>query len=135
MIVSHKPFGTVPPEQEDDATAVRTASLMVAVAALWFFVSPWAYGFSLQESAANAWGVGAVMFVFAGLRLLAPRHTGGFSRVNSVLAVWVFLSPWIYGFVSHSARLTNCVAVGIFIFVLSMISANTTARQHVHQAH
>lgn len=135
MIVSHKPFRTVPPEQEDIMTAVRTASFMVAVAALWFFVSPWAYGFSLQESAANAWAVGALMVVFAGLRLLAPRHTGGFSRVNSVLAVWVFLSPWIYGFASQSARLTNCIAVGTFIFVLSMISASTTARPRIHQAH
>lgn len=113
-------------------TAVRTASLMVAVVSLWVFVSPWAYGFSLQESAANAWAVGALMVVFSGLRLLAPRHTGGFSWVNSVLAVWVFVSPWIYGFASNAPRLTNCIAAGTFIFVVSMISVKTTDGRHVH---
>ena len=133
MIASRKPFRTVPPEQEDMMTAVRTASLMVAVVSLWFFVSPWAYGFSLQESAANAWAVGALMVIFASLRLLAPRHTGGFSWVTSVLAVWVFVSPWIYGFASNAPRLTNCVAVGIFVFAVSMISVKTTGPR-IHQA-
>lgn len=106
---------------------------MVAIAALWFFVSPWAYGFSLHGSAFNAWFVGAAMFVFACLRLLAPTHTGAFSRVNAVLAIWVFLSPWIYGYASQDPRLTNSLAVGIFIFALSLISAKTASRPHLHR--
>jgi len=128
MFATHKPFRTIKPEQEDMMIAARTASLMVAVASLWFFVSPWAYGFSLQTSAWNAWFVGAAMVVFACLRLLTPRHTGGFSRVNTVLAIWVFLSPWIYGYASQGPRLTNSLSVGIFVFALSLVSAKTTAR-------
>ncbi len=134
MIVSHKPFRTTRPEQEDIGIAARTTSLGVAVAALWFFVSPWAYGFSLHASAWNAWVVGAVMLVFACLRVLAPSHTSGFSRVNTVLAVWVFLSPWIYGYASHGPRLTNSLSVGVFIFALSIVSTKATARPRLHRA-
>jgi hypothetical protein len=100
---------------------------MVAVAALWLFVSPWAYGFSLEASAWNAWGIGAVMFAFASLRLLAPVHTSGFSRANAVLAVWIFFSPWIYGYAQHGPRLTNSLSVGIFVFALSLVSAKTSS--------
>jgi hypothetical protein len=126
MVLSNRPFKSVRPEQQDEMTAARTVSLMVAVAALWFFVSPWAYGFSLHASAWNAWIVGIVMFVFACLRLLAPTHTSGFSRVNAVLAVWVFFSPWIYGYVQHGPRLTNSLAVGAFVFAMSLVSAKAS---------
>lgn len=131
MVLSHKPFRSVPPEQQDIAIAAQTASLMVAVAALWFFVSPWTYGFSLHESAWNSWLVGAVLLVFSCIRLLSPSHTGGFSRVNSILAVWVFFSPWIFGYAASGPRLTNSLAVGVFIFALSLVSAKATNRPHL----
>lgn len=127
MVLPNRPFRSARPEQQDKAIAAQTVSLMVAVAALWFFVSPWAYGFSLKASAWNAWGVGAVMFAFACLRLLAPMHTSGFSRVNAVLAVWVFFSPWIYGYVQHGPRLTNSLSVGVFVFALSLVSAKASS--------
>lgn len=132
MVLSNKPFKSVPPEQQDIAIAAQTTSLMVAVAALWFFVSPWTYGFSLHESAWNSWLVGAVMLAFACLRLLSPAHTGGFSRANSILAVWVFFSPWIFGYASNGPRLTNSLAVAVFIFALSMVSAKASSRPHLH---
>ena len=135
MVLSNRPFKSVSPEQQDTDIAAQTASLMVAIAALWFFVSPWAYGFSLHESAWNSWMVGAVMLAFSCIRLLSPAHTSGFSRVNAVLAIWVFFSPWIYGYAANGSRLTNSLAVGIFIFALSLISAKATSRPHLHGAH
>lgn len=135
MVLSNRPFKSVPPEQQDAAIAAQTTSLMVAVAALWFFVSPWAYGFSLHESAWNSWIVGVLMLAFATIRLLSPAHTSGFSRVNAVLAVWVFFSPWIYGYAINGQRLTNSLAVGVFIFALSLVSAKTTSRPHLHHVH
>jgi hypothetical protein len=132
MVLSNKPFKSIPPEQQDVAIAAQTTSLMVAIASLWFFVSPWAYGFSLHESAWNSWMVGAIMLAFSSIRLLSPAHTSGFSRVNAVLAVWVFLSPWIYGYSVNGPRLTNSLAVGVFIFALSLVSAKTTSRPHLH---
>jgi hypothetical protein len=134
MVLSNKPFKSTPPEQQDIAIAAQTTSLMVAIAALWFFVSPWAYGFSLHESAWNSWIVGAIMLVSACIRLLSPAHTSGFSRVNTVLAVWVFFSPWIYGYTLNDPRLTNSLAVGVFIFSLSLVSAKATSRPHLHHA-
>ena len=135
MVLLNRPFKSVPPEQQDAAIAAQTTSLMVAIAALWFFVSPWAYGFSLHESAWNSWIVGVVMLAFATIRLLSPAHTGGLSRVNAALAVWVFFSPWIYGYAINGPRLTNSLAVGVFIFALSLVSAKTTSRPHLHHVH
>lgn len=134
MVLSNKPFKSIPPEQQDIAIAAQTTSLMVAIASLWFFVSPWAYGFPLHESAWNSWLVGAAMLVFAVIRLLAPGHTSGFSRVNTVLAVWVFFSPWIYGYTMNGPRLTNSLAVGAFIFSLSLVSGKATHRPHLRHA-
>lgn len=134
MTLSHKPFRTVRPEQEDADIATRTISLMLAVASLWFFVSPWAYGFSTRESAWNAWLVGVIMFVFSVIRLLAPAHTSGFSRVTAVLAIWVFISPWVYGYTANGPRLTNSLAVGVFIFAFSLVAARTSKPPRVHHA-
>lgn len=104
MVLSHKPYKSVPPEQQDTAIAAQTTSLMVAIVALWVFISPWTFGFSLRASALNAWLVGAVMLVFSIIRLLSPAHTSGFSRVNAVLAAWIFFSPWIYGYALNGPR-------------------------------
>jgi hypothetical protein len=114
---------------EDTLTAARTVSLMCAVIGLWYFVSPWAYAYSPHESALNSWIVGAVMFLCAGLRLLSPARTTGFSYVNAVLGVWVFISPWVYGFAGESGpRLVNSLAVGVLMFALSLVSARETRR-------
>lgn len=126
MIQTNAPFKSPRPEQQDNAIAAQTVSLMVLVAALWLFVSPWAYGFSTEASAWNAWGVGAIMFAFSCFRLLAPMHTAAFSRVNAVLAVWVFFSPWIYGYVQQGPRLTNSLSIGVLVFALSLISAKAS---------
>jgi hypothetical protein len=134
MIQTNAPFKSPRPEQQDMAVAAQTVSLMVAVAALWLFVSPWAYGFSLEASAWNAWGVGAIMFAFSCFRLLAPMHTSGFSRVNAVLAVWVFFSPWIYSYAHQGPRLTNSLSIGIFVLALSLVSASASSASHSHRA-
>jgi hypothetical protein len=115
--------------REDTFTAARTVSLMCAVIGLWYFVSPWAYAYSPHESAWNSWIVGAVMFLCAVLRLLSPARTTAFSYVNAALAVWVFISPWVYGFAGESGpRLVNSLAVGVLMFALSLISARETRR-------
>lgn len=129
MIQTHTSFKSPRPEQQDMAVAAQTVSVMVAVAALWLFVSPWAYGFSIEASSWNAWGIGAVMFVFSCLRLLAPMHTSGFSRMNAALAVWVFFSPWIYGYAQQGPRLTNSLSIGVFVFALSLVSAKASTSQ------
>src|SRR5579883_4696 len=104
----------------DNVTAARVASLFSAIAALWCFVSQWAYyGVSSMPHAWNGWIVGAIMFIFAAVRVYRPWLVPGLSLTNSVLAVWIFLSPWIFS-----------LAIGVVIFALSLLSARIT-KQHL----
>ena len=127
MASTHQPM-TIRPKRRDTLIAAKTVSLMCAVGALWLFVSPWAFGFSEGASAWNAWLVGAIMFLCSLVRLLAPARTTPASYVNAVLAVWIFISPWIYGYAGQGPRLTNSLALGVFIFFMSLVSARETRR-------
>ncbi|MBV8812555.1 MAG: SPW repeat protein [Acidobacteriaceae bacterium] len=114
------------PTRRDTLIAAQTVSLMCAVGALWLFVSPWADGFSDYRDPWNAWIVGAVMFVCSLIRLIGPARTTFFSYVNAVLAVWILVSPWVYGYAGNGPRLTNSLAVGVFILAMSLVSARET---------
>ncbi len=111
------------PERRDRMVAARTAGLMTIVATLWFFVSPFAYwGASNTSSAWNAWLVGALMFLLACARELRPLRTRILSKINAVLAVWVFISPWVYGYTGYTGRFVNSLCVGLFVFAMSIAS-------------
>jgi hypothetical protein len=127
----------VPPEELDRVVACRTASLMVMIAGLWFFVSPWAYyGASDTPSAWNAWIVGAIMFLLASARTWRPLHTTIFSWTNAVLAIWVLISPWVFGYTAYTGRFVNSLCVGVFAFPMAMISArNMRSKQRVRHVH
>ena len=115
----------------DNVTAARVASLFSAIAALWCFVSQWAYyGVSSMPHAWNGWIVGAIMFIFAAVRVYRPWLAPGLSLTNSVLAVWIFLSPWIFGYTDNMAEWINSLAIGVVIFALSLLSARIT-KQHL----
>jgi SPW repeat len=52
------------------------ASSIAFLAGLWLFVSPWIYGASGNGSAWNGWIVGAMISVFAVIRMKRPSETG-----------------------------------------------------------
>jgi hypothetical protein len=113
--------------------AVRAASGLTLLAAIWLFVSPWVYGAALNLNAWNAWIVGAVMILLACIRLGNPASMPGLSWFNACLAVWAFFSPWIYGFTGNTGRFINSLCVGVVVFVLAIISARSTARTNIEQ--
>lgn len=122
----------VTPQIRDEVIAVRTASFMVMAAALWFFVSPWTYfGGSDSRSAWNTWLAGAVMFLLALARSWRPINTRIFSRVNTVIGIWVAISPWVFGYSNHTGRLVNSLCVGIAVLCLSLAAARTTSTPNV----
>jgi hypothetical protein len=93
------------------------------LAGIWFFVSPWVYGAAGSGNAWNSWIVGAIMFIVGLVRLGRPIASSGLSWLNTVLGVWVFFSPWIYGYFGNTGRLVNSLCVGVIVFVLSIVSA------------
>lgn len=124
VITKDERYGKSPiPATQDRTVAARTSSLICWIAALWFFVSPWAYfGGSEDRGGVNGWAVGAVMVLASMARLIWPASTAGFSVLNIVLSVWVLFSPWVFGYTGNVGRLTNSLCVGVIILGFSIMS-------------
>jgi hypothetical protein len=104
------------------------ASRIVLLAGLWLFVSPWIYGYG-SSSAWNSWAIGALIFLFALIRVNRPAATG-LSWLNSVLGIWTFVSPWVYGYPGHPGRAINSLFVGLIVFCAAVAGANSERMSH-----
>jgi hypothetical protein len=117
--------------RNDNITAVRVATLASAVASLWCFVSQWSYyGVSNTAHAWNGWIVGPIMFAFAAARLYRPWLAAGLSWSNAILGIWIFLSPWIFGYTGNMAEWINSLSIGVVVCASSIIAARIT-RQYL----
>jgi hypothetical protein len=114
-------------ESYDDSVAAQTSSLFVFIAAFWFLVTPLTFfGVSAQSSAWNAWIVGSLMALCSLIRMSHPRGTAGFSLVNTILSLWVLVSPFVFGYIHETYRVINTLAIGVTILSLSLTSFLTT---------
>jgi hypothetical protein len=111
-----------------DAHQARGASLIALLAGLWLFVSPWIYGVYGNASAWNSWIVGALIFLLALMRLNHPAATG-LSWFNSILGIWTFVSPWVFGY-PGTGRLINSLFVGFIVFCAALAGANSERMSH-----
>ena len=109
------------------AVRAKAASAICMLAGIWLFVSPWVYG--AGASAWNSWILGAAMFLVGLVRIGAPLVSPGLSWLNTAFGVWVFFSPWIYGYVGNEGRFINSLCVGVVVFVLSIASALNSRRR------
>ena len=89
---------------------------------IWLFVSPWVYGAYTHASSWNSWIVGALIAILAAISL--KSHVAGVSWFNTALGVWVFFSPWIYGYTYNTDRFVNSLCVGVLVFILSLSAAS-----------
>lgn len=111
--------------------AVKTASLFVLLLGIYFFISPWIYG--AGYSAWNSWIVGALVVLFAAIRMSGPVMMTWPSVMNCFLGAWIFCSPWIYGYTGNSARYANSLASGVVVFLLALVSATAFPRTTIGQ--
>lgn len=103
-------------------------SLMLGI---WLFVSPWVYGGAGSAGALNSWIVGAVIVILAAIRFgNAPVPL---RLVNALLGVWVFVSPWVYGYAGNTGRLINSLGAGMLIFFLSLSAEVTKTGPSLHR--
>lgn len=97
----------------------------------WLFVSPWVLhttsGTGNTASPGDFWWVGAAIFIVALWAILTPmaRWT---EWINAILAVWLFISPWVLGFADVPRAAWDAWIVGIVVFVLAL-SAFAVARR------
>lgn len=106
-----------------ESPSARSASIIALLAGMWLFASPWVYGAYASPNAWNSWIVGALVFLFAAIRITSPRSTG-VSWLNVILGIWTFISPWIYGYTAHGDRFANSLIVGAVVFIAAIVSAN-----------
>lgn len=101
---------------------IRAASVICLLAGIWLFVSPWVYGAYMHGNAWNAWVVGAAIFLLSCVRVYRPAFSTGISWVNLALGIWVFFSPWIYGYLGNTDRFINSLCVGVIVVVFALAS-------------
>lgn len=109
-------------------SGVRSASTIVLLAGIWFFVSPWVYAAYTHANAWNSWIVGAIIFILGCIRVARPAYSSALSWCNMVLGIWAFCSPWIYSYTGNTGRFVNSLCVGVVVFVLSIVSARLASR-------
>lgn len=112
--------------------AAKAASTICFLAGIWLFVSPWVYGVSTSGGAWNCWIVGGLIILFGIIRMARPAFSTALSWCNMILGIWVFFSPWIYGYATtNTGRLVNSLCVGVIVFVFSIASATASRRRNV----
>jgi hypothetical protein len=79
------------------------------------FVTPFVFAETAQTVAATAAYSLGVLIVLAGLLNAAMAKAGGFEIVPAVLAVILFVSPWIFGFTAVTALAWSAWVVAILI--------------------
>jgi hypothetical protein len=110
-----------PPHISDARIAMRTSSLIVLLAASVLTCTPILYyGVSHDASSLNYWSVGGIMVCSAALRLWFPFATVGFSYFNALLALWMFISAFIFDY--PTAVRVHTAVVSFFIIGMSLAS-------------
>ncbi|HZU24063.1 MAG TPA: SPW repeat protein [Bryobacteraceae bacterium] len=117
-----------PNQTTQHASSAAITGTINLLAGIWLFVSPWVYGAYTNQDAWNSWIIGAVIAIFAAIRLTNPGGLRIFSWINMALGVYVFFSPWIYGYVGNTGRFVNSLCVGVLVFVMGISGFFAVAR-------
>src|SRR5690349_8511362 len=98
-----------------DVSAVKGTSSINLLAGIWLFLSPWVYRAYMMPDAWNSWIVGALIVLFAAIRVSSPEGTRGVSVLNLILGAWTFISPWVYNYTADTGRFINSLCVGVIV--------------------
>jgi hypothetical protein len=79
------------------------------------FLTPFVFGETSQTVAASAAYVLGVLLVLGGLGNAAMAKAGGLEIIPAILAVVLFVSPWIFGFTAVTALAWSAWIVAILV--------------------
>ena len=79
------------------------------------FLTPFVFGETSQTVAASAAYVLGVLLMLAGLGNAALAKAGGLEIIPAILAVVLFVSPWIFGFAAVTALAWSAWIVAILV--------------------
>ena len=112
-----------PTNQSHEMGAMKAASTIALLAGIWLFISPWVYGAYTNGNAFNSWIVGALIAILAGIQLSSLAVSSGLAWINCLLAIWTFISPWVFGYTGNTGRFVNSLCVGVIVFLVEIRNA------------
>ena len=81
------------------------------------FVTPFVFGDTAMTTAAASSYVLGVLVVLAGLLNGAMSRAGGLELIPAILAVIVFVSPWLFGFASVTALAWSAWVIAVLLAI------------------
>lgn len=112
---------------QDRLAAVKSASGLNIIAAIWLILSPFLLGYyELQAAIWNDIIVGVIVLGLGWARVANPFYAPGFSWANAVLGLWLILAPFALNYSAMPTPLWNDVIVGVVIAALATWSAVAT---------
>lgn len=106
---------------------VRWASGLDILAGIWLILAPYILGYDYSRATTNDIVVGIVVLVLAAVREVGDNYRVSWpSWINTLLGVWLILSPFILAYPSGSPATMNDIVLGIVVGVLSLIGALAT---------
>ena len=114
------------------------------ILAIWLFISPWVLQFgsgaqpaaqgtgggaiaATSNAAWNAWVLGVIVFLVA---LSAIGRMEFWQEwINLLLGIWIFIAPWVLGFVNLANASWDHWVVGALIFLISISNLTAARRQ------
>jgi hypothetical protein len=113
--------------------AAKPAAILNLLLGIWLFISPWVYGVYMNSNSWNSWICGALIAIFAIIRLSNPGGLAFFSWLNMLLGAWTIASPWVYSYVGDTARFVNSLCVGALVLILAVTAYSATPRVPIHR--
>ena len=91
----------------------RWQDWVILVLGLWLFVSPWILDYAQTTAAWNAYVIGAGVVVFAAIAAYVPKAWE--EVLNTLLGLWLVVSPFILGFTGMTRIALHTVVVGFLV--------------------
>lgn len=111
----------------------RAQDWALVILAIWLFISPWVLNFGsaaagntggvgagsgIGHAAWNAWILGIILFLVAISAI--GRMQASQEWISLVLGVWIFIAPWVLGFVSIPKASWDHWVVGVLVFLVAL---------------
>ncbi|MDZ7705360.1 MAG: SPW repeat protein [Trueperaceae bacterium] len=109
-------------EQDLRAEYVGYASGLNLAFALWLIITPFVFAYDHALATWNGVVVGALVGVFAVVRLQNRFGAPWLSWLNVMLGAWLFVSPFVLGFNTLFVALWNNLLLGFFVAVAGLWS-------------
>lgn len=97
----------------DFAAEASTASGSNILLGIWLIDSHWVFDASGRSATVSSVLVGALIALFAAIRLASLHNSAGVSGLNLLLAFWTVCSRWALGYASNADALVNDVIAGV----------------------